>query len=160
MRNPPTNEIPLPNYEAGPGHPQPPYVNFYTTDDRYPDYLECDYMVVETRYEQVKEPGWFKAALQQMRALGQNKFPPMKWVAVCIRNGAEHKDASTFEESFKVGAIFSAVEVFSNSSDISELISHAQFDRNPFLYDRQQRTPGEQQRWLIVERHAATNRIR
>jgi hypothetical protein len=25
------------------------------------------------------------------------------------------------------------------------------------MYDTQQPTPGEQQRWVIVERHAATN---
>jgi hypothetical protein len=30
-------------------------------------------------------------------------------------------------------------------------------DRHPFVYDTQQPTPGEQQRWVIVERHAATN---
>jgi len=159
MRNPPTNEIPLPNYEAGPGHPQPPFVNFYTTDDRYPAYLECGYTVEETPYDQSKEPGWFQAALQQIRKLGPKKFPPIEWVAVCIRNGAEHKDASTFEQSFKVGAIFKAAEVFNGSPKASELIAHAEMDRHPFLFDQKQPIPGEQQRWLIVERHAATNHM-
>ena len=66
-------------------------------------------------------------------------------------------NASTFEKSFKVGAIFKASEVFDSSHDLSQLVADAEMDRHPFKYDTHQPTPGEQQRWLIVERHAATN---
>jgi hypothetical protein len=158
LRNPPTNkEVPLPNYQAGPLNPPPIHVNFYAVDDRYPTYLLCQYDVDENHYDISNESGWFKAALKQIRALGPKKFPPIKWVAVAINNRAEHKDAGTFEQSFKVGAIFKASDVFDSSCDLSQLVAHADMDRHPFKYDPQQPTPGEQQRWVIVERHAATN---
>jgi hypothetical protein len=78
---------------------------------------------------------------------------------VVVRNVAEHKGASTFEQSFKVGAIFKASDVFDSSSDLSQLVTHADMDRHPFLLDlkRPDLFPAEQQRWMIVERHAATN---
>ena len=157
MRNPPTNQIRLPNYETGPGRPLPVHVNFYTTDDRYPAYLECEYDVKETDYDQSNEPKWFEAALEQMRDLGPKRFSAVRWVAVCIVNRAEHKGISTFEPSFKVGTVFKATEVFDGSSKPSQLIARVDMDRHPFVFDRTQPTPGEQQRWVVVERHAAAN---
>jgi hypothetical protein len=72
---------------------------------------------------------------------------------------AGHKDASTFEQSFKVGALFEASEVFDSSSNLSQLVARAHRDRHPFFLDlkRPDLHPAEQQRWMIVERHAATN---
>jgi hypothetical protein len=157
MRNPPTNRIRLPNFETGPGRPLPLHVNFYTTDDRYPAYLECSYSVSEADYNQSNEPKWFAGALEQIRHLGPSKFPPFTWVAVCIVNRAEHRDAATFEQSFKVGAVFMASDVFSGSPPVSQSVAHAQMDRHPFVFDQTQPTSGEQQRWVVVERHAAAN---
>jgi hypothetical protein len=157
LHEPPSNQIRLPNFETGPGRPLPDYVNFYTTDDRFPAYLLCEYPVEIMPYDQSNESDWFTAALEQIRGSGAKKFPPIKWVAVIIRNRAEHKGASTFEQSFKVGAIFNATNVFDGSTDLLQLVSHADKDRHPFKYDLQQASPGEQQRWMIVERHAATN---
>lgn len=157
LTNPPPSEWPLPNYQTGPGRPLPNYLNFYTMDDHFPSYLLCEYAVEEKSYNQSNDPKWFKTALKQIRHSGSEKFPPIKWVAVCICNGAEHKDASTFEQSFKVGAIFKASDVFDSSHDLSQMISAAAMDRHPFKYDTTRPTPGEQQWWLIVEQHAATN---
>ena len=151
------SEFPFPNAEAGPQHPLPDYVNFYSIDDRYPAYLLCEYPVEVVPYDQSKEPGWFKEALKQVRSSGPKKFPPLEWVAIIIRNRAEHKGVSTFEQSFKVGAIFKASDVFESSHNLSQLIAHADFDRHPFLLDQQYATPGKQQRWVIVERHSLTN---
>jgi hypothetical protein len=140
-------------------HPRPNYVNFYGINDHYPEYLLCEYPVDEKKYDQANEPKWFKAALKQIYHSGPTKFPPIKWVAVAVCNVAEHKDASTFEQSFKVGAIFKASDVFDSSSDLSQLVTHADMDRHPFFLDmkRPDLFPAEQQRWMIVERHAATN---
>jgi hypothetical protein len=154
---PPPSEFPFPNAEGYAHHPRPDCVNFYAVDDRYPAYLQCEYDVDEKNYNQSKEAKWFKAALKQLRHFGPTKFPPIRWVAVIIGNEAEHKDASTFEQSFKVGAIFKASDVFDSSSDLSQLIAQATMDRHPFKYDTTQPTPGEQQRWLIVESHATNN---
>ena len=158
LRNPHPSDWPLPNSQTGPGRPLPNYVNFYTVDDSFPSYLLCEYAVKEERYDQSKESGWFKAALEQIRQSGPKRFPPIKWIAVAIRNVAEHKDASTFEQSFKVAAIFKASDAFDSSRDMSQMVAHVEMDRHPFLFDRQKPTPGEQQRWVIVERHAVTNR--
>jgi len=132
-------------------------VNSYGVDDPYPNYLECVYDVDEKNYNQSKEPKWFIESLKQIRHLGPQKFPPIKWIAVVIKNRAEHKGASTFEQSFKVGAIFKASDVFDSSRDLSRLIAGAQMDRHPFKYDPHQPTMDEQQRWIIVEQHVATN---
>ncbi len=158
LRNPPTNkEVPLPNYQAGPLNPRPAHVNFYAIDDRYPTYLQCQYdNVDEQNYDQSKEVKRFKASLEQIRQLGPKKFPPIKWVAVIIVNRAEWKEG-TIDQAHKVGAIFKASDVFDSSKDLSQLIASVDMDRHPFKIDRQQPTPGEQQRWIIVEQHAATN---
>jgi len=132
-------------------------VNFYAVDDRYPAYLQCEYDVEEKNYSQSNEPKWFKAALKQVRHYGPTRFPPIKWVAVIINNDAEWTDVSTIDQAHKVGAIFKASEVFDSSHDLSQLVAHAETDRHPFKYDTTQPTPGQQQRWVIVERHAATN---
>lgn len=157
--NPPPSEWPFPNYPAGPGNPLPPYVNFYSMNDPYPAYLLCEYQVDEKHYEQSDEPAWFKASLEQIRQSGPKKFPPIKWIAVIIENDAEWNGASTFEQAHKVGVIFKASDVFNPSCDLSQLVAHADMDRHPFKYDTSQPTPGDQQRWLIVEQHVATNHI-
>ncbi len=150
------SEFPFPN---PPGEqPIPNYINFYSINDRYPTYLLCEYRVDKREYDQLDEPKWFKAALKQIRQSGPKKFPPITWIAVIIINRAEWNGASTFEEAHKVGALFKASDVFSPSCDLSQLISHADMVRNPFKYDTSQLAPMDQQRWLIVEQHAATNR--
>ena len=155
----PPSHFPFPDVSGEPNHPRPNYVNFYGINDHYPDYLLCEYDVEVKNYHQSYEPKWFKAALKQARRSGPTKFPPIKWIAVAICNVAEHKDAGTFEQSFKVGAIFNANDVFDSLHDLSQLITDAEMDRHPFKYDTSQPTPGEQQRWVIVERHAATNSV-
>jgi hypothetical protein len=154
--NPPPSEWPFPNYPAGPGNPLPPYVNFYSMNDPYPAYLLCEYQVDEKNYTQSNEPKWFKASLEQIRQSGSKKFPQIKWVAVIIENDAEWK-ANTIDQAHKVGAIFKASDVFDSSQNLSQLVADAQMDRHPFKYDTSQPTPGEQDRRLIVEQHAATN---
>lgn len=158
LRKPRPSDWPFPNFETGPGLPIPGYVDFYTMDNRFPLYLLCEYPVKEESYDPAKELGWFKEALEQIRRSGPTKFPSIKWIAVIVRNRAEHKGINTFEQSFKVGAIFKAGDVFDSSHDLSQLVASAEMDRHPFKYDTQQPTPGEQQRWMIVERYAATNR--
>jgi hypothetical protein len=155
---PPPSEFRFPNVEGYAHHPRPNYVNFYDVEDRYPAYLQCEYDVDQKNYSKSNEPTWFKASLNQVRHFGPTKFPPIKWVAVIVCNVAEHNDASTFEQSFKVGAIFKASDVFDDSQDIAQLVTHAPMNRHPFKYDVSQPTPGDQQRWLIVEQHAVTNR--
>jgi hypothetical protein len=59
-----------------------------------------------------------------------------------------------------VAAIFDIKKVFDPSSDLDRLIAGAQLDRHPFKYDPRRATPGEQQRWLIVERHMEKTRGR
>jgi hypothetical protein len=154
---PPPSEFPFPNFDTGPHRPLPIHVNFYCINDHYPNYLLCQYDVDEKHYNQSDESGWFKAALKQIRHFGPTKFPPIKWVAVIINNDAEWKDVSTIDQAHKVGAIFKVSDVFDSSRDLSQLIAHADMDRHPFKLDPQQPTPGEQQRWVIVERHATNN---
>lgn len=153
--NPTPREIPLPNFNAGPGLPRPMGTNAYETRKYYPGYLLCTYDVSENHYDQSNEPAWFEAALRQMRSYGSKRFPPFNWVAVVIKNDAEHKGASTFEQSHKVGAIFKARDVFDISQDPQRLIAQAKMDRHPFVLDPKRETPGEQQQWTIVDRHAA-----
>jgi RHS repeat-associated protein len=119
----------------------------------------ANYPIQVAAYERSEESGWFTNALEQVRQLGIKRFPRITWVAICIRNRAEHKDASTFERSFKVGAIFRASDVFDPSFDLSELVVHTELDRHPFIYDKYRTTPGDQQRWVVVERHAAGNHV-
>jgi len=154
---PPPSQFPFPNVEGWTMHPPPNYVNFYRIDDRYPQYLLCEYPVNEKNYRQVNEPKWFEAALKQVRKYGPTKFPPIEWIAVAVRNVAEHKDASTFEQSYKVGAVFPAREVFDSSRDISQLVANAVMNRHPFRYDEQQSTDfsTRPEHWMIVEQHAA-----
>ena len=75
-----------------------------------------------------------------------------------IVNRSENTDKSMFERSHKVAAIFNADNVFDCSHSLTHLVGNSEMDRQPFKYDLQQSTPGEQQRWMVVERHAATNR--
>jgi hypothetical protein len=157
--NPPPSEWSFPNYQTGPGRPLPAYVNFYSMNDPYPAYLLCEYDIEETNYSQTNEPKWFEAALEQMRQSGPKRFPPLRWVAVIIINRSGWNGVSTFEQAHKVGAIFKASDVFNPSCNLSQLVADAQMDRHPFKYDTSQPTPGEQQRWLIVEQNAATNRV-
>jgi hypothetical protein len=157
LRNPVTNEVVLPNPPTGPGMPLPMGVNFYEVAPLYPDYLWCRYDVSENHYDPSNEPQWFESALLQIRDVGPRRFPPLKWIAVVVFNRAEHKGASTFAQCFKVGAVFKSEEVFGLGSDLRELIAKTEMDRHPFKYDSTKRTPAEQQRWLIVEQHAATN---
>ncbi len=145
---------PLPNFEAGPMRPLPCNANFYMIYAQYPSYLLCIYRIKEENYRSSKEPEWFQESLRQIRKLGKKAFPPVKWIAIIIRNIDEHKSASTFEKSFKVGAIFKASDVFDLTQDISDLISHARFDHHPFVYDPQKYPDtDQQQRWVLVERH-------
>jgi hypothetical protein len=156
---PPPSQFPFPNVYGEPLHPRPNYVNFYRINDHYPDYLLCEYKVDVKNYSQSKEAKWFKTALKQIRHSGPTKFPPIKWIAVIICNEAEWKDANTMDQAFKVGAIFKASDVFDSSSDLSQLITQANMDRHPFFLDRKRPDlfPAEQQRWMIVERHATNN---
>ncbi len=156
---PPPSQFPFPNVYGEPLHPSPNYVNFYAINDHYPDYLECTYDVDVKNYNQSNEQKWFKAALKQARRSGPTKFPPIKWIAVIICNEAEWKDANTMDQAYKVGAIFKASDVFDSSSDLSQLIANATMDRHPFFLDRKRPDmfPAEQQRWMIVERHATNN---
>jgi hypothetical protein len=154
---PPPSFFPFPNPEVGPQRPPPIEINWYAIKDELPDYLLCQYDVDEMDYSQTQEPKWFEAALDQVRHSGPKEFPPIKWVAVMISNRAEDKDVSTAEQSRKVAAIFKAEDVFGSSRDLSQLVAGAAMDHHPFKYDPTQSTPGAQQRWMIVERHAATN---
>lgn len=153
----PPSQFPFPNFGTGPHLPSPIGINFYTMNDHYPDYLLCAYDVSEKRYDKENEPGWFEAALLQIRGKGRSEFPPVKWVAVIIFNRAEHNNENTFEQSAKAGAIFKASDVFELDDNVSDVVARATVDRHPFKYDTTQPTPGEQQRWLIVEQHATTN---
>ncbi len=156
----PPSQFPLPNYDTGPQRPYPIQVNLYDIDDHYPDYLLCQYDVDVKNYSQSDEPKWFKASLNQIRRLGSQKFPSLKWIAVIIYNRGDYKDKNTtFEQCTKVGAIFKASDVFDSSRDLSQLVANIAMDRHPFFLDpqRSKYIPAEQQRWMIVERHAATN---
>lgn len=157
---PPPSQFHFPSVYGEPLHPSPCYVDFYSVNDHYPDYLLCEYDVDETSYSESAESKWFGDALAQIRHHGPKKFPPVKWVAVIIRNRAEHKGVSTFEQSFKVGAIFKAAGVFDASHDVPGLIAQVSLDRHPFHFDQTKSDlfPVDQQRWIIVEQHAVTNR--
>jgi len=152
LHNPRPERQPLPNFVAGPGIPRPIGVNFYEESDEYPKYLLCRYDVEDQHYDRANEPAWFKAALLQIRGSGSDSFPPFERVAVIIRNRAEHKGRSTFEESHKVGAIFDIAAVFDRTRDPARLVAEAVMDRHPFVFDPQRPTPVQQQRWTIVER--------
>jgi hypothetical protein len=119
----------------------------------------CQYDVDEKNYNQSDEPEWFNAALKQIRHSGSKKFPPIKWIAIVIDNRADWKGAGTFDQCYKVGAIFKASDVFDSSHKVAQLIADAHMDRHPFKYDQLQPTPGDEQRWIIVEHHAATNHL-
>jgi hypothetical protein len=149
---PPTNNVGLPNFAAGPGLPLPLGINFYQTDERYPNYIICTYDVSEKHYDPANEPEWFRAAIVQIRGAGEDRFPPVKWFAIIIVNRAEWHGASTFEQAHKVGAIFKASDVFYPDNDPLQLIAHAAMDHHPFTLG-----PNGEQSWPIVERHAATN---
>jgi hypothetical protein len=157
------NGAPLPPSEFRfPNTPEPEqripnYLNFYYVNDHYPTYLLCEYRVNVKKYDESDEPAWFEAALKQVRDSGPTNFPPIQWVAVIIANSADWETESTFEQAYKVGAIFKASDVLRPSCDLSQLVAHAALDRHPFKYDTSQPTAGDQQRWLIVEQHAATN---
>jgi hypothetical protein len=154
----PSNEIPLPNFEGRPGVSPPIGVNFYMVFKDYPDYLLCKYDVWEEHYDRTNEPAWFIAALGQIRDLGPNRFPPERYIAIAIFNRAEHRDEKSYAQAYKVAAIFDVNGVFDPSVDIGELMGRTRMDRQPFVYDPQQSTPSQQQRWVIVERHAAATR--
>jgi hypothetical protein len=157
LTNPPPRQIPLPNFMAGPGLPPPIALNFYETRRYHPGYLLCTYDVDEKHYDPANEPAWFKASLLQIRGTGRDSFPPFKWIAVIINNRADWKGLSTIDQAHKVGAIFNASDVFDRSRDLTELVAQAKLDRHPFSVHPTQPTPGQQDRWLIVERHAAAN---
>jgi hypothetical protein len=161
----PPKIVGLPNFESGPHRPPPILQNFYEVLDEYPAYLVCIYDVDESYYDSSKEPSWFQASLLQIRNSGRRRFYsvdrgrhsilPLKWVAVIIRNRAEHMGASTFEQSHKAGAIFNIDEVFDPSCNLSQLVVAVQMDRHPFVYNPKW---SEDDRWVIVKRHAATTR--
>ena len=153
MAYPQAQPRPLPNFHAGPGLPPPIGINFYEVSERHRAYLFCTYDVEEKRYDAANEPAWFKAALLQIRATGPQRFPPVAWVAIVIHNRAEQKGAYTFEQSFKVGAIFNLREVFDVAKDLNLMIAQTKVDRHPVEYDPQ--NYAEPPRWLIVEQHAA-----
>jgi hypothetical protein len=149
----------LPNFESGPGRPRPVGVNLYEQRDYYPGYLLCSYDVDEKLYDVSKESSWFQASLSLIRRTGSNSFPSFRYVAVIICNRAEHKGVSTFEQSYKAGALFKASDVFNPEYPTEKLVQSATIDRRPLKYDPTQPTPGQQQRWLIVEQHVATNKL-
>jgi hypothetical protein len=156
---PPPSQFSFPNYDAGPKRPYPIHVNLYGINDHYPDYLQCDFEVDEESYNQSDESKWFKESLKQIRHSGPQKFPSLKWIAVIIVNRAGWSGESTFEQAHKVGAIFKASDVFDSSKDLSKMIAAATMDRHPFFLDpqRSKYIPMEQQRWMIVERHATNS---
>jgi hypothetical protein len=153
----PPSQFPYPNPPTGPHLPLPICVNFYSMNDSYTNYLLCLYTVSENHYDPSNEPNWFEAALLQVRSAGLDKFPPVKWVAIIIANRAEMTNTDTVDQSRKVGAIFNARDVFSFEKSVREMIGRDHLDRHPFHLDLTQPTPSEQERWMIVERHAVTN---
>ena len=135
LRNPTAKQIPLPNFPTGPGLWLPTGINFYEERDYYSGYLLCTYDVEEHHYDQTNEPGWFEAAILQMRGRDCGQLARFKWVAIIICNRAEHKGASTFEQSHKVGAIFAMNEVCDLTRSPAGLVAAAKMDRHPFVYD-------------------------
>ena len=138
--------------------PLPIGVNFYGMKNRFPDYLLCSYDVSERRYDQTNEPKWLEAALLQVRGKERSAFPPVKWVAVILFNRAEAGPGTLRDQLAKAGAVFKADDVFGRAVDVRKAVAGATVDRHPLIYDMSQPTPGEQERWMIVERHAATSR--
>jgi len=159
ITNRPPSAWHFPNYESGPLRPRPIHVNHFRINDRFPTYLLCQYDVDEGSYDRRDQGIWFKAALTQVRHFGPRRFPRIKWIAVVIFNRAERKGLGTFEKSFKVGAIFRSGDVFNSWRRLSKLVAQAEMDFHPFYFDQSQASAAEQQRWLIVEQHAATNHI-
>jgi hypothetical protein len=150
-----SRQRPLPNFDSGPGLPAPIGINFYEILPQHPEYLVCTYDVSEVHYDSENEPAWFEASLLQIRGSGAQRFPQIKWVAVCIKNRAEHKDEATFKKSYKAGAVFQADQVFDISSRVKDLVAHEQVDRNPIDYNLGSLSV----QWSFVERHAATNHV-
>ncbi len=142
--------IPLPNFVSGPGVPRPVGINLYQQREYYPGYLMCLYDVEERRYDPDNEAGWCRAALLQIRGEGPGRFPPFKWVAVIIRNRVDQRLVG-YQQAHKAGAIFDLAKVFNPAVDPEQLVSHVKIDRHPLEYDSTRPTPGEQDRWLIVE---------
>ena len=153
----PPSQFPFPNYVGGPHRPQPTHRNYYTMNDHYTNYLLCRFDIDETPYNSSNEQKILKTSLEMTRKFGPKNFPPVQWVAVIIANRAEWKDLNSVNQAQKVGAIFKSSDVFNSSHDLSRMIVAAKMDRHPLKYDPTQPTPGEQERWTIVERHAATN---
>jgi hypothetical protein len=149
---PPTNDMGLPNFAAGPGLPLPLGMNYYQTEGHYPAYIICTYDVSEKHYDPANEPEWFKAAILQIRGAGQDRFPPVKWFVIIIVNRAEWHGASTFEQAHKVGAIFKASDIFYPDNNPIQLIKQAKMDRHPLLL-----TPNDEQNWPIVEQDATNS---
>lgn len=149
------NQAVLPNYPSGPLNARPAEVNFYMIFDHYPGYLLCLYDVDEKRYSALDEAKWFEDALGQIRELGPKKFPSVQWIAVTVKNRAEHTGVSDFQQSHKVGTVFSASAVFDRSQSIPLIVAQAGMDRKPFIYDRSGGRPDREQRWMTVERHMA-----
>jgi YD repeat-containing protein len=135
LRNPSAKRISLPNFSPGAGLPPPIGINFYEEREWYPGYLLCLYDVSEAHYDPSNEPEWFEPALLQIRGYGRSRFPPSKWVAVIVRNRAEHKGVSTFEQSHKVGAIFELNDVFDRSCNLTDLVKRTPLDRHPLVYE-------------------------
>jgi hypothetical protein len=160
LRNPTSKQSVLPNFPTGPGLPLPTGINFYEDRDYYPGYLLCTYNVQEHHYDETNEPAWFEAAILQMRGTGCDRFARFKWVAIIISNRAEHKGASTFEQCHKVGAIFNIDGVCDLTRSPAGLVAVAKMDRHPFVYDPARPSPGEQQRWTIVERDSRSRALK
>jgi hypothetical protein len=149
-------EVTLPNFATGPGLPRPLGFNFYSVDEQFKEYLLCEYDVSENHFDESNEPEWFRASLLQTRSYGRDRFPPIQWVAVVIKNRAEHTGIGSFEKSFKAGVVINAADVFDADCDLRRSIAEAGTDLHPFQYDPKGKPD---QRWLMVEKHAATNRL-
>lgn len=151
---PPSTEVPLPNFPTGPGAPVPLGRNFYEPDPLHPGYIVCIYSVYELHYDTSNEAEWFSEALMQIRNIGPAGFPPVKWFVIAIVNRAEWKDENTMESSHKAGLICPAKDVFDRELDIESLLSRSPIDRHPFSLG----PPSDPiQSWPIVDRYAATN---
>jgi hypothetical protein len=151
------NALLLPNFEPGPGRPLPLHRNFYSLHPHYRAYLLCTFDVEDASYRKDTEGEWFREALAQVRSSGASSFPKVDWVAVCIFNRADGNTTESFGNGFRGGAVFSARNIFDTNVALSAMVSSAAIDRNPFTNDISLSTPRERQRWLIVERHVATN---
>ena len=152
-RSSPAPVISLPNYAAGPLNPVPLERNFYEVYERYPGCLLCTYDVDEPAYSSAKEPERLMQALKQVRELGPTKFPPIDKVAVIIKNRAENKDAATFAVSHKVGAVYSARDVFNGALDVRTVVGRSALDHSPLdLQPNASASEGFERRWTVIER--------